>query len=168
MLPVNNQQVAQRTVSRTGELILQSKSLDELDHNMSAIFYSISQMDETVGPSALAEESVCADKPFCIQCRKRIREIHEMCSTMHRCRRQDGGRSRDAFQQRTAKRVGSEIQCMPHVQPRQAKHGIRHRTRLQCADFRCRHGSRHRHDNRICPYAGKAMKQALKPHFDNI
>jgi len=58
MLPVNNQQVAQRTVSRTGELILQSKSLDELDHNMSAIFYSISQMDETVGPSAL-EVSVC-------------------------------------------------------------------------------------------------------------
>ena len=58
MLPVNNQQVAQRTVSSTGELILQSKSLDELDHNMSAIFYSISQMDETVGPSAL-KVSVC-------------------------------------------------------------------------------------------------------------
>lgn len=58
MLPVNNQQVAQRTVSRTGELILQSKSHDELDHNMSAIFYSISQMDETVGPSAL-KVSVC-------------------------------------------------------------------------------------------------------------
>lgn len=58
MLPVNNQQVAQRTVSRTGELILQSKSLDELDHNMSAIFYSISQMDETVGLSAL-KVSVC-------------------------------------------------------------------------------------------------------------
>lgn len=58
MLPVNNQQVAQRTVSRTGEVILQSKSLDELDHNMSAIFYSISQMDETVGPSAL-KVSVC-------------------------------------------------------------------------------------------------------------
>ena len=58
MLPVNNQQVAQRTVSRTGELILQSKSLDELDHNMSAIFYSISQMDEPVVPSAF-KVSVC-------------------------------------------------------------------------------------------------------------
>ena len=58
MLPVNDQQVAQRTVSRTGELMLQSKSLDELDHNMSAIFYSISQMDETAGPSAL-KVSVC-------------------------------------------------------------------------------------------------------------
>lgn len=58
MLPINDQQVAQRTVSRTGELILQSKSLDELDHNISAIFYSISQMDETVGPSAL-KVSVC-------------------------------------------------------------------------------------------------------------
>ena len=55
---VIDRQVAQRTVSRTGELILQSKSLDELDHNMSAIFYSISQMDETVGPSAL-KVSVC-------------------------------------------------------------------------------------------------------------
>ena len=58
MLPVNDQQVAQRTVSRTGELMLQSKSLDELDHNMSAIIGSISQMDETVGPSAL-KVSVC-------------------------------------------------------------------------------------------------------------
>lgn len=58
MLPINDQQVAQRTVSRIGELILQSKSLDELDHNMSAIIYSISQMDETVGPSAL-KVSVC-------------------------------------------------------------------------------------------------------------
>lgn len=58
MLPINDKQVAQRTVSRTGELILQSKSLDELDHNMSAIIGSISQMDETVGPSAL-KVSVC-------------------------------------------------------------------------------------------------------------
>ena len=52
MLPVNDQQIAQRTVSMAGELILQSKSLNGLDHNMSAIFYSISQMDETAGPSA--------------------------------------------------------------------------------------------------------------------
>ena len=58
MLQVNDQQVAQRTVSRAGELILQSKSLDELDHNMRAIIDSISQMDETVGPSAL-KVSVC-------------------------------------------------------------------------------------------------------------
>ena len=58
MLPINDQQVAQRMVSKTGELILQSKSLDELDRNISAIIYSISQMDETVGPSAL-KVSVC-------------------------------------------------------------------------------------------------------------
>lgn len=58
MLPINDQQVAQRMVSKTGELILQSKSLDELDRNMSAIIYSISQMDEAVGPSAL-KVSVC-------------------------------------------------------------------------------------------------------------
>ena len=58
MLQVNDQQVAQRTVSRAGELILQSKSLDELDHNMRAIIDSISQMDETAGPSAL-KVSVC-------------------------------------------------------------------------------------------------------------
>lgn len=53
MLPIQDPQVAQRCIARTGELIQQSKSLDELNHNMSAVIYSISQMDETVGPSAL-------------------------------------------------------------------------------------------------------------------
>jgi len=53
MLPIKEPQLAQRCVARASELIQKSKTLDEVDHNMSSLIYSISQLDETVGPSAL-------------------------------------------------------------------------------------------------------------------
>lgn len=54
MLPVGDQQAAQRCVDTASRLIAEARSHDELKHSMSSLIYSISLMDRAVGPDAMA------------------------------------------------------------------------------------------------------------------
>ena len=53
-LPIGEKQLAQKALSAAQAMVQQASDHEDLEHKITSVIYSISRLDDTVGPEAMS------------------------------------------------------------------------------------------------------------------